>query len=78
MATDPRLATMHAHEHHSGELTASNAAFRFQNAAAHTGIPVPDLGADGLALLRDLGCSDAAIDALRRVGALHLDGAAAH
>jgi crotonobetainyl-CoA:carnitine CoA-transferase CaiB-like acyl-CoA transferase len=55
----------------SGPFQVPNPAFRFQHSAAHARDSVPELGADGPALLRDLGCSAGDIEALRAQGVLH-------
>ncbi len=61
----------------SGLFKVPNPAFRFQHTAAHARDKVPELGADGPALLRALGCTDADIAALAAEGVLHLAPAAA-
>jgi CoA:oxalate CoA-transferase len=57
-----------------------NPAFRFTHAAAHARDRVPDLGEDATDLLREIGCTDGDIAALRASGAVHVpsDGAGGH
>jgi len=55
----------------SGPFEVPNPAFRFQNSVAHARATVPELGADGPALLHALGCSAGEIEALREQGVLH-------
>jgi crotonobetainyl-CoA:carnitine CoA-transferase CaiB-like acyl-CoA transferase len=55
----------------SGPFQVPNPAFRFQHSAAHARDHVPELGADGPALLQQLGCSVEDIAALRTQGVLH-------
>jgi crotonobetainyl-CoA:carnitine CoA-transferase CaiB-like acyl-CoA transferase len=55
----------------AGPFQVPNPAFRFQHSAAHARDSVPALGADGAALLRELGCSAGDIEALRAQGVLH-------
>jgi crotonobetainyl-CoA:carnitine CoA-transferase CaiB-like acyl-CoA transferase len=61
----------------SGLFDVPNPAFRFQHSAAHARNSVPELGADGPAVLRSLGLSDDAIEALAAEGVLHRTKAAA-
>ena len=60
----------------SGAFDVPNPAFRFLQTAAHARNSVPELGADGPALLQGLGLSAAAIDALVADGVLHVPAAA--
>jgi crotonobetainyl-CoA:carnitine CoA-transferase CaiB-like acyl-CoA transferase len=55
----------------SGTFSVPNPAFRFLQTSAHARNGVPELGADGPALLRELGCSDADIEDLQARGVLH-------
>jgi len=61
----------------SGAFQVPNPAFRFRDAPAHARDSVPELGEHGEALLLELGCSSAQIDALVERGALHLRAAEA-
>ena len=56
----------------SGAFDVPNPAFRFLQTAAHARDSVPELGADGPAILRQLKLSDAAIETLLAQGVLHL------
>lgn len=61
----------------AGLFAVPNPAFRFLHSAAHARNSVPELGADGPDVLRELGLSDDAIDALANDGVLHLPASAA-
>jgi len=61
----------------SGLFAVPNPAFRFLHTAAHARNSVSELGADGPDVLRGLGLSDDAIDALATEGVLHLPASAA-
>lgn len=56
----------------SGSFKVTNPAFRFKHTQAQARNAVPDLGADGPALLRQLGVDQASIDKALADGTLHL------
>ena len=56
----------------SGPFKVTNPAFRFKHTQAQARNAVPDLGADGPALLRQLGLDQASIDKALADGTLHL------
>jgi crotonobetainyl-CoA:carnitine CoA-transferase CaiB-like acyl-CoA transferase len=55
----------------AGAFQVPNPAFRFHHTAAHARDSVPELGADGPALLQSLGLSEAEIEAMCAEGAVH-------
>ncbi|KQP36309.1 CaiB/BaiF CoA-transferase family protein [Pseudorhodoferax sp. Leaf274] len=55
----------------AGAFQVPNPAFRFHHTAAHARDSVPELGADGPALLQSLGLGEAEIEALCAEGAVH-------
>ncbi len=61
----------------SGAFKVPNPGFRFHHTAAHARDSVPELGAGGPTLLRELGCTEADIVGLGAAGVLHLGPASA-